>query len=280
MKNKHKWNPYGSAPTANALDAVLIDGCRRMVRRAHGDEALALALYQARAYASHREGEQLETRAVLVKPDRTFIWMHGGGLDQGFHTAFAQMIALHATAWDAHAAAIVGEMWVPARPLAPGERPSQQDDREEAIYICAQGRMNLHPVSLDLMIPLVDGHIAAAPKTLPGGQAMFMGFGRFISSTAPSPEQREAAQALIRQLSTSEMRSEATPEDMVKIAAYNPTAKPPNWNEVSLSNTGISRKEETTAFKPIDANRYYLGLWYWPYPTNPLAISCFVPRVA
>ena len=103
---------------------------------------------------------------------------------------------------------------------------------------------------------------------MPEDEAMFVGLGRFISSTPPSPEQREGAQALIQQLSsrTVENLMVGSAEDLAKIAVYNPSAKPPNWNEVLLSNTGVAHENETTTFKPIEAERYYLGLWYWSCP--------------
>jgi hypothetical protein len=70
------------------------------------------------------------------------------------------------------------------------------------------------------------------PLLLPEGYEIRIGFGRFITSCAPSAAEREAAQALLTQLGAGKdlaARIEISPNDLTMLSHYNPDAKPQEW---------------------------------------------------
>jgi hypothetical protein len=230
MKNHNDWYrppKHGTSPKAEKL---VMDFCRSQAFRAHGDESQARVLYEGMAYAMNRGSEQLRTMAVLLTANNTFDWMRGGGLDESaeFHAAFAQHVALHVVAEDCPAAAIISEIWRTSRPLAPGQRPSQKAERQEAIFISAQGRAAA-PINVTLSIAL--GHVVPPPMIHPEGMEISLGLGRFVKSCAPSAAEREATKALLKRLGAGEdtPRLEIRPQDFADISAYNPDAKPQKW---------------------------------------------------
>jgi hypothetical protein len=184
-------------------------------------------------YAVSRRGEQLRKMAVMLMPDDTYKALRvSGPMNVDFNSQFAKCLALYATALDIPAAAIVCEVWFSPHPLAPGQRPSQQADRQEAILICAQGRM---ASPINVMIPIIDGCSVPLPQILPEGYETFTGFGRFITSCAPGVEERESAQALLTRLGAGKdtPRIEISPHEFAKVSSYislyNPDAKPQQW---------------------------------------------------
>jgi len=149
-------------------------------------------------------------------------------LDDGaeFREAFAKLVALHVVAEGAAAAAIICKAKTAGRLMLPGERPNLQADRAECVVICAEGRMG---TPVDMLLRIIGGHTVPPPIVALDGEQTVLGFGRFVSRLAPSPAERAAAQALLKQLAVGDKRFEGTPQDMAKIAAYNPSAKPPQW---------------------------------------------------
>ena len=229
MKNNSNLHPPSPQRTTAEVEHRVMDWCRWQASQVHGDERLARVLQQGLAYASTREGEQLPKKAVLLMPDDTFCWINARGLDGGSNllTGFVRYLAVCTVAWDCPAAAILYETWLATRPLAPGQRPSQQAERAEAVIIYAQGR-TASPISVQ--VPIVGGYTVPIPQVWSEEQSKGLGFGRFVARCAPSDSEREAAKAVLARFGAGEgtARFEITPQHMAQLAAYNPDAKPQN----------------------------------------------------
>ena len=53
---------------------------------------------------------------------------------------------------------------------------------------------------VDMLLRIIGGHTVPPPIVALDGEQTVLGFGRFVSRLAPSPAERAAAQALLKQL--------------------------------------------------------------------------------
>jgi hypothetical protein len=81
---------------------------------------------------------------------------------------------------------------------------------------------------INVLLPIVGGYTVPTPQVWSEEEAIGLGFGRFVTSCAPSDAEREAAKAVLARTGAGEgaARWEIRPQDLANFASYNPDAKP------------------------------------------------------